>query len=338
MAAWPTEDLNNSNNKVEAAIIPFSGGAVSGFFDVTPFSSTATYFDVAVSNQSQRRHPITDRPYYIISYDDGPSSITDAFLALCSEQTVHSIEELQVIEHHDKNGLEDNVVIGALEDDFIFAYISGADLYVTVAQPIEDRLGMTERRVTNGNANPRDNEIQIATTISGGASAFEDGLVIWSENNGTDDNILAALVAPPFTDDASGTQYCFGASNSTGDRAYMLAFGDRDRFSVQTLQARGMPINAFGFYLASTTQGLVPAAGGGQGTLCVLGSIGRFGTFNSGSNGSDDFLLNPQAIEQPDGTASALSGQTWNFQVWHRDSVGGVPTSNFTNAVAIPFL
>jgi hypothetical protein len=29
--------------------------------------------------------------------------------------------------------------------------------------------------------------------------------------------------------------------------------------------------------------------------------------------------------------------QTWHFQTWHRDAVGGVATSNFTDAVSITF-
>ncbi|MEM8711641.1 MAG: hypothetical protein AAGG01_11865, partial [Planctomycetota bacterium] len=118
----------------------------------------------------------------------------------------------------------------------------------------------------------------------------------------------------------------------------MLAIGDRSRFSTQTLIASALPLNAFGFFLASTSQGFAPGAGGSAGTLCVSGSVGRFGIFNSGSGGRGVFNLNPQAIAQPNGTVSALAGQAWNFQTWHRDAVGGSATSNFTNAVMIPFL
>jgi hypothetical protein len=32
-----------------------------------------------------------------------------------------------------------------------------------------------------------------------------------------------------------------------------------------------------------------------------------------------------------------LAGQTWNFQCWFRDAVGGVATSNFTDGLSILF-
>jgi len=31
------------------------------------------------------------------------------------------------------------------------------------------------------------------------------------------------------------------------------------------------------------------------------------------------------------------AGEIWQFQAWHRDSSGGVPTSNFTNGVTMLF-
>jgi hypothetical protein len=34
---------------------------------------------------------------------------------------------------------------------------------------------------------------------------------------------------------------------------------------------------------------------------------------------------------------AVAAGETWNFQSWHRDAVGGVATSNFTDAVQLDF-
>ena len=39
--------------------------------------------------------------------------------------------------------------------------------------------------------------------------------------------------------------------------------------------------------------------------------------------------MNPPTAVQP--------GETWNFQAWYRDQVGGQPTSNFTDAVRIQY-
>jgi hypothetical protein len=33
-----------------------------------------------------------------------------------------------------------------------------------------------------------------------------------------------------------------------------------------------------------------------------------------------------------------LPGEIWRFQAWFRDSIGGVATSNFTDAAAVRFL
>ena len=37
------------------------------------------------------------------------------------------------------------------------------------------------------------------------------------------------------------------------------------------------------------------------------------------------------------GTVGTMVGDTWNFQVWYRDAVGGSATSNFTDAVSVTF-
>ena len=43
-----------------------------------------------------------------------------------------------------------------------------------------------------------------------------------------------------------------------------------------TVLATELPPDAPGYFIASTTTGLVPNAGGGQGDLCLGGAIGRF--------------------------------------------------------------
>ncbi|MEM6675491.1 MAG: hypothetical protein AAF726_21760 [Planctomycetota bacterium] len=337
IVAWPVEDLNSGDFGVQAVQVSFSGSTTYGPFFVEPFVGGTEYFDVEVSGLSARNNPGTGQQYYAISYDDSPSAVTDAFIALCSAQTVHSIEELQVIEHATKNVNDDNVVIATLADHFIFGYVSDGTLNVTIAQPIDGRLGLTERRLTRSDANPSPGTLAVASPYSGGAD-FRDCTFLWSEWDGADYDIEGVYAFAAVGVEASGTQYCYGVQNSSGDRAFIQAFGDRSRFSTQTLSVSSVPLNTFGFFLASTASGLTPNAGGSQGTLCLGGNIGRFGIYNSGSSGTGEFLLNPQAIAQPTGTAAALAGQTWCFQSWHRDSVGGSATSNFSNAVAIPFL
>jgi hypothetical protein len=108
-----------------------------------------------------------------------------------------------------------------------------------------------------------------------------------------------------------------------------------------TLEASRLPNNSFGYFITSLTQAITPNPGGSQGVLCVGGQIGRYtgpGQIkNSGATGAFSLLLNLNQIPTPTGFVPALVGQTRSFQSWHRDSVGGAPTSNFTNGLSVTF-
>ncbi|MEM6572497.1 MAG: zinc-dependent metalloprotease, partial [Planctomycetota bacterium] len=140
-----------------------------------------------------------------------------------------------------------------------------------------------------------------------------------------------------------GTNYCDPANgNSTGVPATISAEGsDVASDNDVTLTADSLPTNATGFFLTSTTQGFIPNAGGSSGNLCLGGSIGRYvgpgQVQSSGTAGSYSLDLDLTQTPQPNGLVSVVAGQTWNFQSWYRDSFGGVPTSNFTDAVEIVF-
>jgi hypothetical protein len=140
-----------------------------------------------------------------------------------------------------------------------------------------------------------------------------------------------------------GTTYCTPAvANSTGNSGEITATGSTMVSNNDvTLEASSLPNNSFGFFLCSRMQGMVPQPGGSQGVLCLGGSIGRYvgagQIMNSGSTGSFSLVLDLNTIPQPAGAVAAVAGDVWNFTCWHRDNVGGTPTSNFTNAVEITF-
>ena len=108
-----------------------------------------------------------------------------------------------------------------------------------------------------------------------------------------------------------------------------------------TLEASSLPLNAFGFFLASRTQGSVNQPGGSQGVLCLGGQIGRYvgpGQIkNSGATGAFSLALNLAQTPTPTGPVAIAAGETWNFQCWYRDAVGGSATSNFTNGLNVVF-
>jgi hypothetical protein len=140
-----------------------------------------------------------------------------------------------------------------------------------------------------------------------------------------------------------GAAYCTPAVvNSTGVPAVILASGSSIA-SANNLRvtAASLPLQAFGYFLTSRTQGFVANPGGSQGNLCLGGSIGRYvGPGQIQSSGQSGFIalqLDLTNMPQPAGSVAVQVGQTWSFQSWYRDAVGGSATSNFTSGVAVTF-
>jgi hypothetical protein len=158
---------------------------------------------------------------------------------------------------------------------------------------------------------------------------------------GTDDptRIMSGAPVGPGT---LGTAYCMTNPNSTGVPGVLSATGSAAVASNDvTLTADDLPLNAFGFFLTSRTQGFTANPGGSQGNLCLGGSIGRYvgpGQIqNSGGTGSISLVLDLAQTPTPTGLVAVVPGETWNFQGWHRDAVSGSATSNFTNGLSIAF-
>ncbi|MCP3916121.1 MAG: hypothetical protein GY711_11245 [bacterium] len=140
-----------------------------------------------------------------------------------------------------------------------------------------------------------------------------------------------------------GTNYCGPAIvNSSGNSATILAFGspivlDND----VVLEAFGMPLNQFGYFLASSSAGFIANPGGSAGNFC-LGSgptLGRYSNdvMNSGQSGSFSMPIDTFAVPIANGPPVGMQpGVSWFFQCWYRDNNPG-PTSNFTDAVSVAF-
>jgi hypothetical protein len=150
------------------------------------------------------------------------------------------------------------------------------------------------------------------------------------------DNIFVEAGGP-------GTSYCTPAvANSTGQPGVISAAGsDVASNNDLTLTATSLPLNAFGFFLTSQTQDLVPNPGGSMGNLCLGGAIGRYvgpgQVLNTGTAGEFALVLDLTQTPTPTGLVPVAAGETWNFQAWHRDAVGGQATSNLTDAISITF-
>jgi hypothetical protein len=136
------------------------------------------------------------------------------------------------------------------------------------------------------------------------------------------------------------TTYCNAVQNSTGATGVLEA-RDFDLVGrAMRLAAEQLPVQAAAYSLVSETPGLVVAPGGSMGNLCLGGAIGRRVGGTVLSTGATGTLLEDVDLDRiptPTGLVAVLPGDTWHFQVWHRDSVAGSATSNFTGAVRLQF-
>ncbi len=139
-----------------------------------------------------------------------------------------------------------------------------------------------------------------------------------------------------------GTPFCVANANSTGAASALRADGSREAADNDvTLVASSLPTGSTGYLLVSANTGFSPNPGGSLGNLCLGAPIGRYvgpGQIgNSGAAGEIALTLDLTALPQPTGFVSAMPGETWYWQLWHRDSLGGQPVSNFTNGLAVNF-
>ncbi|HIG86354.1 MAG TPA: hypothetical protein EYQ25_04855 [Planctomycetes bacterium] len=154
----------------------------------------------------------------------------------------------------------------------------------------------------------------------------------WISGNGT---LTVASSAGPI-----GTNYCGPAiMNSANQSAVISAIGvDQAGGHSLELTAARLPVNQFGYFLVSMTQGYGANFGGSQGSLCLRGQIGGFyqGVRNSRAAGTFTLDVDTLVIPQPGGPVGIQPGETWNFQAWFRDRNPN-QTTNFTNGISILF-
>ena len=159
--------------------------------------------------------------------------------------------------------------------------------------------------------------------------------------SGNPGNQSVALLGP---DGGNGgpviTNYCSANVNSTGLATSIVASNVDLVARSMDLDAMNMPTNAFGFFITSLQDGFVANPGGSSGNLCVVGNIGRgvgAGILSSGATGAFNTAVDLDVIATPTGTTSVMAGETRFFQAWHRDSLLGAATSNFSDGVRVQF-
>ncbi|MCP3914318.1 MAG: hypothetical protein GY711_02045 [bacterium] len=102
------------------------------------------------------------------------------------------------------------------------------------------------------------------------------------------------------------------------------------------LEACHLPRERFALALAGRSPGVLQPPGS-SGVLCLGGDIARLLATLQSTGGAGTFRAPVDLASIPTNPPQpVLAGETWRFQVWFRDDLGG-PTSNFTDAVVVPF-
>ena len=213
------------------------------------------------------------------------------------------------------------------------------DGFVYGFQTASNTLGALTALEATANVLPSAN-LQQLTCIWSGGQFDNPTLLLVPPGGGFEIDILELRIRPTVL---LGSPYCGpAASNSSGQPATLEVFGSAaPADGLLALQARGLPVGQFAYFLASQDAGLVVGPGGSQGTLCLGGAIGRYNLpgqiLNTGAACADTLVLDPAQTPTPSGPTSIQVGQTWRFQCWYRDANPG-PTSNFSDAVEVLFL
>ncbi|QDV09007.1 hypothetical protein Poly30_45630 [Planctomycetes bacterium Poly30] len=159
--------------------------------------------------------------------------------------------------------------------------------------------------------------------------------------NGFTDAAQIAKVIP--SSDPSATQCVQVFANSTGQVGELHAAGSAEVAANNlTLRASQLPVNSVCLFLASPTAGFVSNPGNAQGNLCIASPlIGRYvGPLQvqfTNASGTVSLQLELRGVPSSAGTVVLQPGMTYYFQAWHRDSVMGQATSNFTSAIQVDF-
>ena len=204
-------------------------------------------------------------------------------------------------------------------------------------------------RVTGAGAPGQPFAIASASTpkarLSAAAGALGGFLTTWSDGRSDGGDIYAQQMqiggAAGATEVVS-TPTCAGVNNSTGGPSQTFATGSAITAEGRVvLRATHLPPNAFSFFLTSQTQDFVVGPGMSAGNLCLGGDIGRFvgpgQVLAVPGSGNVRLTLDLANHPTPNGFVSVAAGETWTFQLWHRDVVGPSAGSNFSGAAAIVF-
>ncbi len=138
-------------------------------------------------------------------------------------------------------------------------------------------------------------------------------------------------------EDCRASSYCVAAPNSASALGARIGFagGTQVHQNNFTLTVDDGPPGQFGFYFYGPGMMQLPIA---SGFICVAGDQFGYRRLYPGgqfdANGKLDWPIDFAALT---GFRAITAGATHNFQCWYRDQMGGMNTSNFSDALSVTF-
>ncbi|MEO0662609.1 MAG: hypothetical protein AAFZ87_13820, partial [Planctomycetota bacterium] len=263
-------------------------------------------------------------PAYVIVYTQFIGGIEVVGL-VCRDSTLVGVSNVNRREHA-VSSVRDQPRIATTIDRFVVGYLEDFGIvgvtYVTSLDLVEGtQLAVAERRLELPQINR--NNIQslgIASRASAGVFSRWVGLGYeFLDSSGVDQDVTAAIVSAE-TFPSPAFQYCEGTVNSTGDRGFIRLQGTRSATSIKTAFGEALPPGQFCLLLAGPAFDNVPVIGGGEGTLCIGGSLGRYNDQINAvdASGVVSFTIDPAVIPAGGSVFTATPGDFYQFQIWHR--------------------
>ncbi len=183
----------------------------------------------------------------------------------------------------------------------------------------------------------------VGITASSGGSTQAHDLLSWSFDIGG----------------SMGTNFCSPAvANSTGGSAQIAGSSNMGVGSGLHVDMNGGPTGELGYFLIGTAANMSPSVMLGNGNLCLtLGSGNAIGRYNVGGTAFNSLgrfdasgimqNLVGTSVSGPGydvpasvpitGTPTIMTGSTWHFQGWFRDTPAGMGQSNTTDSLTVMF-
>lgn len=319
--------------------------------DLASNISVTSTFDDSLANGSGRP--------FLVAFQRAVNN-NDIYVSVCQQNNVAGASDVSVMEDFDQSLPQIEPSIATDGRNFMLTYAelsystmgsTNYDVYMNSGGISEAGpsafVALAERHEDLGSSGFAERRPHLASRYDGDGGS-DDGLVAWMQDTFGPGGTLRLRFVDIDTLDGSqyqsvGRQYC--DANANGDSgaggresSWLRILGNRRVSSQHRLQCEDMTRNSWGFFLCSRTLGNTNHPGGSAGRICVAGTVGRaVAGFvgNSSTSGSISTYFDPLVLPTPTGTTSAIPGQTWYFQTWHRDYAGPLSTSNFSNACSI---